>query len=270
MIDTQRLRTALAAGDGAQQVGTGIITAVAKASAPWVVTVRLADGSTLDMLAAGWYEPTVNDVVLVWRAGDTAVCLGGFAGSSKTIATTATLTSIAAPATPPAPPTQPPTVRVAYVSAISSRSWRDGAWRADDEVHQGGDVAERGFWFYGGQIAGAKGSGTITAATIWVPRSAALHGADRGNVRLGTHTFTSLPGSGASALSNVNSFTAAVGRGGDVALQLTAAQLAALNAGAAGLGLEPGAVGARDADCLIVAGVSTQPATGQLALTISG
>ena len=62
----------------------------------------------------------------------------------------------------------------------------------------------------------------------------------------------------------------AIVRGADVAYPLSSAQIAALNAGAAGLGLEPGALGADSDDFVIAVGVTTQPASGQLALTIAG
>lgn len=270
MIGSPRLRDALLPDVSDQPMGSGVVTAVSKASAPWTVTVRFADGTTLAMLAAGWYDPTVNDVVLVWRHGETAVCLGAYAGAAKVVATTATLTTIAAPATPPTPPTMPTTTRTVYVSAASSATWRPSAWRADDDLYQGGDVAQRGFWFYGGAIAAAKGAGTITAASVWVPRRGTPHGAEWGNVRLGTHGFGSVPGSGATALANVVEYDGALARGGDAAVSLAAGHLAALNAGAAGLGLEPGDPGAQAADHLVVYGVSAQPATGQLALTIAG
>jgi hypothetical protein len=271
MVDVSRIRDQLLPDPTAGPLGSGIVTAVSKASAPWLVTVRLADGTTQTMLAAGWYNPVVNDVVLVYRQAGAYVCLGSFAGVANVVATTATLTTIGAPATPPAPPTLPTTVRTAFVSADSSKTWAAGAWRTDnDQLYQTGDTAQRAFWFYGTKIATAKGAGTIISATIWIPRQASAHGADRANVRLGTHGFATLPGSGASALGNVQSYAAAVPRGGDVAIALTAGQLAALNGGAAGVGLEPGTVGGTNADYLIAVGKTTQPATGQLALTISG
>lgn len=274
---TGRIRDALAPQDPdalvtAPSLRTAVVTVVSKAAAPWTVRVRFPDGTQTDpMLCAGWYDPTVNDRVFILQQATGLLCLGAAAGSAKVVATTASLTTIAAPATPPTAPAAAPTMTVANVAAVSSRSWDPtaAAWiTEDDDLRQTGLNARRAFLFYGTAIATAKGAGTIVRATLYLSRRLSQHGVDGpANVRLGTHTNATQPGSGATAHSNVAT-VAQLNRGEDAAVVLTSAQLAALNAGAAGLGLEPGTTGAASADYLIGLGKSALAASGQLQLVV--
>lgn len=254
---------------------TAVVTVVSKTSAPWTVVVRFNDGVTSPAMACvGWYDPTVNDVVQVVQSGTSLMCWGGFAGVAKVVTTTATVVTPPAPAVPAAPPAAAPTIRTAYISADSTAAWSaifGPGWRTDnDDVYQTGTSAQRGFWFYGSKISAAKGSGTITGGTIYIARRDSSHGVGgQANVLLGTHGNGTRPGSGATAHNGVSQ-VGTLGRGQDGTFKLTDTQVAALNGGAAGLGLEPGVVGTSSADYLIALGIASSGASGQLALTISG
>lgn len=258
---------------GAQQAlrGGAVVTAVDKTSTPWSVTLLLADGGTATgVKCVGWYNPRVNDVVLVGVAGNALVCLGGYAGDVQVVATTASLTTPTNGATAAAP-AAPPTYRTEYVSPNSGRTWAPhlGSWRFDTDLKQGGPSAQRAFWFYGSKIAAAKGSGTITAATIYVRRSPDGGVYGKANVRLGMHPNGTQPGSGSTGLSNVRVATT-LGLNEAKTIPLSAAQIGQLNSGTMlGVGLEPGSLGVESADYLPVWPVGSKYASGQLALTIA-
>lgn len=260
--------------DAPVRIRAGVVTALSKATTPWTVTVRFADGTSTGAIAAmGWYDPVVNDPVMVLQQGPANVCMGGFAGAAKVVSTTVTVVTPPTPPTPPAPPAAAPTVRTVNLASNSTACWSPswGGWRTDnDDPRQTGTSAQRGFWFYGSQIATAKGAGTITAATVYITRRNSSHGVGgAANVRLGLHSFGTLPGSGASALANV-AVRGALSRGQDATIALDAGQIAALNAGAAGIGLEPGVGGTSSTDYLIALGKGSLAASGQLQLTITG
>jgi len=278
MTDAARFRDAVRGPDSWPMMpirAGAVITAVDMTTAPWRVKVRFSDGTVTDwILCAGWYKPVVNDVVMVGLVDRAPVCLGGYAGSVKVALTETVLATPSTPAPPPSAPPPPPTVRTANISAVSSSTWSPswGGWRTDDDdVRQGGTSAQRGFWFYGTAIAAAKGSGTIVSGTVYVERRDSTHGVSgAANVRIGTHGNATRPGSGASAHANVQAYNGRLLRGQDDMFALSAAHIAALNAGAHGLGLEPGVVGTAVADYLIALGVGATGASGQLSLVIQG
>ena len=248
----------------------GWVTVVNKAATPWTVRVKFADGTETDpMLCAGWYNPRVNEYVAVLKQGPATFCLGGFAGAAQVVATTATLTTVGTPATPPGSPAAPPVLTTYNLPAVSTASWNGSAWRTDtDDVIQGGATAHRGFWFYGTAVATAKGAGTIVSGRLYLERRDSEHGPDGpANVRLGVHSFTTQPGSGSAALSNVWT-PQTLDRGEDASVSIPTAAIAALNAGADGFGLEPGAAGVGSVDHLIALGKTASGASGQLQLVV--
>jgi hypothetical protein len=256
---------------------TGVVTAVQLATAPYTVTVRLADGSSTGALTfLGWWVPRINDVCHLIQQGPSLLVLGAVSPTQTKIdphrhaAADIDGTIIVAPPTPPAPPAPPPgppTVRTVNLGPIDQAYWDPtyGVWKGDDLI-QGGPN-RRPFWFYGGAIAAAKGAGTITGGSIYVARVSGTHGVNgRANVRLGVHGYATRPGSGGAAHGAVE-VPATLLRGEGANVPLTGAQLGALNAGAAGLGLEPGNSSYSSADYLraVIGGAS-----GQLSLTING
>lgn len=156
------------------------------------------------------------------------------------------------------------------VEAVSSATWATqygSDWRYD-AVIAGGPTSQRGFWFYGGGIAAAKGAGTIVAATVFVKRASG--GVDGlANVNVGTHGFASQPGSGAASLAN-EAVVGGLRKGQGGTFALTAAQVAALNAGAVGVGLEPGSTSYTSADYLIAEPRTAGSWSGVLQLTVEG
>lgn len=251
---------------------TGTVASVSKVSTPWTVTVTLPDGTvTAPMLMAGWYDPVVNDQVVVLQQGQALFCLGGYAGAAKVVATTAALVTPPAPATPPPPPAAQPTLTTTNIPAVTSACWSPswGGWRTDnDDPRQGGTTAQRGFWFYGNAISTAKGSGTILSGKLYMARRQSDHGSSgQATVRLGVHSFATQPGSGAGSLSSVYT-PAALYRGEDITINLSTEVVAALNAGALGFGLEPGALGTSSTDYLVALGKGANGASGQLQLVV--
>lgn len=249
----------------------GIVRAISKASSPYVVTVDLSGVSHAGICYLAWWEPEVGAVVQVLKQGPSLFVLGPVAPANVVVPAhdhAATIDPAPAPPPPPAEPTPTPAPRTATVTANASRSWQPPyGWRSGDDLYQGGGSAQRGFWFYGSKIADAKGAGSIVAATIFVKRLD-NHGVNgSANVRLGTHGHTAEPTDGSGALSNVAK-VGTLGRGKGATFNLTAGQIAALNAGAAGVGLEPGALGYTSVDYLIAAGRSDGDWSGVLTLTV--
>lgn len=271
------LRDALLGGDSDDPVDliTGVVKSRQSTTAPWSVTVQLAEGTiteAIPFLAA--YNPRVNDVVYLLRKGPALLVLGAAAPALTTVsphrhaAADVDGTIIATPPTPAAPPAgppPPPTVRTVGIAPDDQAYWSAWGWKGDDLI-QGGP-ANRAFWFYGGKIAAAKGGGTITGGSIYVERRNTSHGVGgAANVRLGVHGYGTRPGSGGAGHGAV-SVQAQLGRGQSANVPLSAAQIAALNAGSPGLGLEPGGSSYSSPDYLraVIGGAS-----GQLSLTIQG
>lgn len=256
----------LAQGPGEVQppvrVVTGVVTAVQTATSPHTVRVQLAEGTVTEPLPfLGWWAPTVNDVVWMLQQGPALYVLGGLAPANLYVPPAPIV-----PDTPDTPPPAPPTVRTVGVSPIDRAYWSPWGWRREALI-QGGPNHYRGHWFYGSQIAAAKGAGTIVAASIYVERTTDAHGVNgAANVRLGTHAMGDAAGSGAGALGNV-SVQAQLTRGQAAQVPLSAAQIAALNGGHVGVGLEPGATSYSSADYLKA---TASGASGQLSLTIQG
>lgn len=271
--NSRALRDAIV-GDPVQhrpQIGlrTAIVTAVDKsgtAAGSWTATVRFADGSTASGIGFyGWWNASVNAVVDVLTVGPTLRILGPMAPSAVYAGTPP-----AWPA-PPAPPAGPPTVRTVTVQPADAAMWDAQAqqWRTD-VLAQGGVVPNRAMWFYGAAVATAIGAGSLVSASLYVQRLMTANGPDGpANVRTGTHAFTARPGDGSGPLGNVAA-AGTLARGQARMLVLPATVVAALGAGAAGVGLEPGVLGSSNADTLAVAALGDNPASGQLTLTISG
>lgn len=256
------LRDVLAGTDASAPVDwlKGVVSAVQTTTEPHTIRVLLADGTeTGELTFLGWYSPTVDDVVHMLRKGPALFVLGPEAPANVFEPPAPVV-----PPPPPPPPPQPPRVRTVSITPTDAAYWSPWGWRRD-ELIQGGPRDLRTFWFYGSAIAAAKGAGVITAASIYMRRRTTQHGVNgRANVRLGTHPFPSAPSSGAAALSNV-SVQARVARGKGVNVPLSSSQIASLNAGADGIGLEPGSDSYSSPDYLIV---DAGGASGQLSLTI--
>lgn len=266
----------------APELGLGwLVTALDTGVTPWRVQLRGPDGSTTGwVVCAGWYAPTVNDVVMIARVQGALVCLGAFAGAAHVIATTATLTGIPAPAAPPPAPDPAPTLRVEVVDPVASAtstpdsgSWPSG-WRTDtDDLRQGGTVAQRGWWFYGTRIADAVGSGTLLAATVEGRRADWWHGpSGPATLRIGAHPYQTqaAAGAGSAALTSVQVAASAAVRGQSWRVTLSADLVAALDGGARGVGLEPGSLGAEDPATIVVDGVASWAARGDAGDAVSG
>lgn len=254
------------------QMRTGVVRAVDKATTPHTVTLDIAGLSLTGVTYLAGWDPEAGATVKVLVQGPDILVLGPLAPARMVVAAHDHATPPTNPAPPPAPdaaPTAPVSRRTVSVVADASDSWQPefSRWRVDG-VYQGGGSGQRGYWYYGSKIATAKGSGTIVAATVFVKRASSGGVNGLANIRLGTHTAASRPGSSV-AHSNVAKVGAlAKGKGGTFAL--TAAQVAALNAGAAGVGLEPGALGYTSADYFIGQPRSSGDWSGVLSLTIEG
>lgn len=239
-----------------------LVTAVDTTATPHTVTVRLADGTYLTGVPyLGWWQATVDERVELVLIGQAPLVLGPVAPATLATYTPPT------PPTPPAPPPPPPTIRTVQIqptSADPGATWDSGGYWSD-YIRQGGTGSKRGHYFYGTQIQDAIGSGTLLSGTIYIERVNDAHGVSgEANVRLGTHTYTARPGSGSSALAAV-SVVGTLRRGKGKALKLSTAQVAQLNAGADGLGLEPGATSYSSPDYLKA---TREAPGGALALTI--
>lgn len=271
------LRDVLRGGDDADALDllSGIVTQVQTSTAPYGVKLRLADGTITDWLPyLAWWSPRVNDVAQVIRKGPALHVLGAYAPAvvvtspHRHDAADVDGTIIAAapaPGTPAPPPAAAPTRRTVGVAPTDRAYWSPWGWRREELV-QGGANALRTFWFYGTGIAAVKGSGTIVAGTLYLQRVSSYHGATSANVRLGVHNAVDASGSGGAAHTSV-AVVRQLARGQDATVNLTPAQIAELNAGKRGLGLEPGSLSYSSSDYLRAVANS---ASGQLALTIEG
>lgn len=239
---------------------TGVVTAKQVATAPYRVQIRLADGTVTDWLSyLGWWEPTVNDVVHVLRKGPALLVIGPEAPANVHV-TGVPVT----PDTPPAPPPAAPALVTVPVAPVDRAYWGFGTWRREVLI-QGGPTGLRTHWFYGTGIAAAKGAGTIVAGVVYVERENSSHGVNgAANVRLGVHGLADASAADGSALGAV-SVQATLQRGQAANVPLSAAQIAALNAGSVGLGLEPGSTSYSSPDYLKAVNAG---ASGQLSLTV--
>lgn len=254
------------------QMRTGIVRTVDTTGSLYTVELDLGGVTIPGVTFLAGHDLEVGAVVKVLQQGPEVFILGPLAPARMVVAEHNHTTPPVNPPSPPAPsapPTAPPTVRTVTVVATDSGTWQPSfaAWR-EDQVGQGGD-GRRGFWFYGTAIATAKGSGTITAATVFIKRTGSGGVSGAANVRLGTHSHTAQPGSGGTALINVSTVGTLQHNQG-AAFALTAAQVAALNSGATGVGLEPGAGGYTSVDYLIAYPRSSGDWSGVLQLTIEG
>lgn len=266
------LRDALAAPDQPElvTVTSGVVTRVVASGSPYTVQLQMPDGSTASGLPyPGWWAPRVGDVAIVLRQGGALTVLHAVAPCDTVTAPHrhkaadidgSIIPPAPAPPPVPTPPAPAPTIVTRTVQPTAMGSW-GGPSPADQMVQGAGNSA---YWFYGTGIATARGSGTITGGTIYVERLATAHGVNGdANVRLGAHGLTGPPGSGGD-ITSVD-IAARLARGQGRTVPLTPAHVAALNAGARGLGLARGAAGYASADYLRVTAGSP---SGALSLTI--
>lgn len=254
------------------QLRTGTIIAVDKGTTPWTATLRTSEIDVPGITMLGWYDPVVGDVVQFIQQGPMRFILGICAPGKVYMPASPP----PAPPAPPAPPPPPPAIVEKSVTPIGSGTapaeapW--GGWRSDRLYQGGGGLAQRGFHFYGGGIAAAKGSGTILSGKVFLDRINTSHGSGAGgNVRLGTHGYSSQPGGIPGGHANV-SVVGQLNRGEARSFNLPANIIAAMNNGSAvGLGLEPGALGYTSADYIISTGFGggTEWA-GALTLVVQG
>ena len=231
------------------QLRSATITAIDTGVTPWTVTITLGDVSVPDVNVLGWLDPRVGDEVQVLQAGSSILVLGTV-GPAKVYVPPS---PPPAPPAPPAPPTPALAVKPYPVVANGSGTWPSlqpiGSW-SNIRLWQGGSIAQRAYWFYGNKIAAAKGSGTIISGSIFIKRNDSGGVGGAANVRLGSHTLESQPGS-AGALSNVT-VVGSLYKSQGKTFALPASIIAGMNAGTIkGLGLEPGALGYTTPDYLI-------------------
>lgn len=262
-VPSHPIRDALRGPDGLLEplrLHAAVVTEVSTTTPPYQVTLRMADGAVIaDAVYLAWWSPRVNDTVYLLRQGGSIVVLGPVAPADVVVVhhrhaagdvDGTVLVTPTAPEEAPAGPSSPPNVVSKMVQPTDMATWdTDGDyWKA--YMTQGGPTSKRAFWFYGNGIAAAKGAGTIVGGSIYVERLSSVHGVSgAANVRLGVHSFENRPSNGDGSLANV-SVAATLDRGKGVAVRLTEAHIAALNAGADGFGLEPGATGYASADYL--------------------
>lgn len=253
---------------------SGIVTSHSTLGVPYTVTVRIPDGATTPPLPyPAWWVPRVGDVVTMFYAGGVFTVHGAVAPAQTHVYphrhAAVDIDGTVLPPAPPAPPvptapTAPPSVRNVGVPAVDWGSWGGQASNGSAMI-QGGPTNDA-FWFYGNGIAAAKGSGTIIGGSIYIERVSSAHGVNgAANVRLGTHGYTARPGAGG-GIANV-AVVGALAKGQGATLALTAAQIAALNAGHKGLGLLHGGTSYTSADYLRA---TVGGASGQLSLSIQG
>jgi hypothetical protein len=256
---------------------TATITAINKSATPWTVSVNISETIFPDATLLGWLDPQVGDVVKVLQQGSEIFILGPMAPGKVYMPP-----APPPPPPPPAPeviaPPPPPVTRTVAISAVGSGTGpaeapQDG-WR-HDRLYQGGYArAQRSFWWYGNQIADAKGGGTIIGGTIFIKRwDASLAAGVNGgaNVRLGGHGFTGQPGNFPGAHAGV-SVVGQLGRGQGVAFGIPGHLIDGMNNGSIkGFGLEPGQMGYTSPDYLVCypfgGGMEW---SGSLSLTIRG
>lgn len=254
------------------QMRTGIVRTVNTATTPHTVSVDVGGITVTGLTYPHCWDAEVGAVVSLLQQGPKLDIYKVAAPARVKVGEhnhTTPPTNPPAPPAPPAAPVAPTGIRTVSVLAASSASWVPAFsnWRVDG-VYQGG-TGQRGFWFYGTGIASAKGAGTILSATVFVKRSSSGGINGGANVRLGTHGNGTQPANGGTAHANVE-VVGTLPRDAGATFALTAAQVAALNAGAAGVGLEPGASGFVTADYLIAVPRSAGDFSGALQLTIQG
>lgn len=269
------LRDAMASADGSStEVTSAVVSGVDETGNPFTVTLQFSDGLTVPGVAyPGWWAPRVGDVAVVLMRDGVATILHAVAPCltvtsphthSQSDITGTSVPSPPSPAPVPTPPAPTPSIRTVTVQPTDMASW-DGASFLGSQIVQGGPACDA-FWFYGGAIAAARGSGVITGGTIYIQRLALAHGVAEGaNVRLGTHDFTSRPAVAVPVVSV--SVVGQLRRGQGVALPLSTTQIDALNAGAKGLGLGRGSSSFASPDFLRA--LATAP-SGALSLTVLG
>lgn len=268
------LRDALLGGDTPPpiRITTGIVTAVNRTAVPCVISVRLPEGTVVDGLTyPAWWFPREGDVTNLFYAGGVFLVHGPVAPAQVVVDPhrhaasdiDGTVLPPAPPpaAVPPAPPAQP-SQRTVPVAPVDWGSW--GGQASNTGVMIQGGPTNDAFWFYGGAIQAARAGGTIVAGSIYVERLATDHGVNGGaNVRLGVHGHPGRPGAPGS-ISAVG-VIGQLGKGQGRVMSLTAAHIAALNAGAVGLGLAHGGTSYVSADYL----KATRGApSGQLSLIV--
>jgi hypothetical protein len=243
-------------------VSGALVTAVATTSTPHTVTIRLPDGTVVDTVPfLGWWAPTVDARVEVIRRGTSLLVLGPVAPAPL-----ATVTA-PAPLTPPPAPDAPSTRRTATVQPIDMGTWDPDGSYWTNVMTQGGPTGKRALWFYGDGITVAKGTGSIVAASVCVKRLSTEHGVTGdADVMLGVHHYALRPATVGGPLVSA-ARRAGLRRGKDANVTLNTAQLAELNAGALGLGLDAGTTAYDDVDYLRV---TADAPSGALALIIEG
>lgn len=256
------LRDALTGGDtpGPVTVMSGVVTGTSKASSPYTVVLRLADGTETEPTPyPAWWEPRTGDVVTALHQGGTLTILGPVAPAE--------LAAEAAPPPPEPPPAPepPPSRRTVNVQPTDMGSF--GAYNQHQrEMVQGwvGGRPASAFWFYGNRIAEARAGGRIVSGSIYVQRLGTAHGVGgEANVRLGVHKRTGRPGAPGD-IQHVG-VTARLRRGQAKNVPLTAVHVAALNEGYRGLGLAVGGAGYTHPDYLLA---TVGGASGALSLTV--
>lgn len=253
------------------QLRTGTITAVSKATIPWTVTVNIGGTLIPGVTILGWTDPRVGEIVQCLKQGPLVFVLGCPA-PGRTISPTLEMPSPAVPdasVTAPVAPAQATTQEVS-VTAISSSTWAPdaAAWR-DGVAVQGGTSANRAFFFYGTRIADAVGTKTVVAGSILLRRKES-DGADRANVRLGTHSLTARAATAPSAATGT--LLGTLGRGQGLSFPLSAAQITAVNnKSARGFHLTAATLGLKSADYLNLEPVGPgKEWSGTLSLTVRG
>lgn len=147
---------------------TGVVAASPGLTAS-TVTVTVAGIGAREMPWVGSTPAVADTVAILWRGGDTTGLVLGEVGTAY------------APPSPEPPPTGLPpgaTTGSTVFTATACGSYRDGAWRTDDngDVIQGtypGFGANQGVWFYSGQPRATLGGATVDSAEIWLSRAAA-------------------------------------------------------------------------------------------------
>lgn len=259
-------------GDGEDipplRMRTCTVMAVNTGSTPWTCTIRLGQIDITGVTMLGWYDPRVGDLVKVVQQGSELLVWG-------TLAPGKVYVPAAPPPAPPAPtptPPAPPGVRTVPITATDSSGWQFSynTWKDDRFIQGGVGVGRyRPHWFYGGQIAAAKGAGTIIGGSIFVKRDSGGGVNGGAQVRLGYHGAANRPDSGAAPLGGVTVVGELTKGQGDT-FPIPQGLLDALNAGAAGFGLEPGAASYTSPDYLPSLGRQAGEWSGQLSLTIQG
>lgn len=254
----------------ALQLRTGTVRAVNTSLTPHELELDIGGVTVTEVCYLFGWAAEVGATVQVLQQGPLLLVLGPLAPGRVVVGAhnhTTPPTDPAPPPLPPAPEPAPSVRKTVAVTAVASATFVPsfGNWR-DDKVIQGG-TGQRGFWFYGSKIATAKGAGLIVSGSVFIKRARSGGVSGAANVRLGTHPHTAQPGSGAAALDAVGTVGTLL-QGQGKTFPLTTAQIDALNAGAGGVGLEPGASGYVTADYLIAEPRAAGDWSGSLTLTV--